>query len=149
MRYIVRVIVVDLGADRSNPTRQYFFFADCCCYYCNYSLERFITIDCFKSVRHNLKVSHRRHIYKHRFISNISYINIRNVYIRLRTKLDILKTSSSAIVKNYNIRAGAILSPYILQNSSQIMHILRIPTIIYHFTTVCDQASLSPHIFSL
>jgi len=42
--------------------------------------------------------------------------SIRNVYICLRTKLDILKTTGpSAIVKNYNIRAGAILF-YILQN---------------------------------
>jgi hypothetical protein len=76
-----------------------------------------ITIDCFKSVRYNPKVSHRRHIYKHRLTSNISHINIKNVYICLRTKLDILKTNGpSATVKNYNIRTGAILSFYILQN---------------------------------
>lgn len=81
------------------------------------SLEGFIAIDWCKSVRYNPKVSHRRHIYKHTLISNISHINIRNVYICLRINLDILKTTGpSAVVKNYNIRAGAILSFYILQN---------------------------------
>jgi len=38
MQYIVRVIVVDFGADRSKPTSQNSFFVDCCCYYANYYL---------------------------------------------------------------------------------------------------------------
>ena len=39
------------------------------------------------------------------------------VFVKIKKKLDILKTTGpSTIVKNHSIRAGAILSLYILQN---------------------------------
>ena len=57
------------------------------------------------------------YIYIYTHTHNISSLRVKNIYTCLRTKLDILKTfGPSATVKNYNIRAGAILSFYILQN---------------------------------
>jgi hypothetical protein len=40
------------------------------------SVEEFIQIDCVKFAGYNLKVLHRRHICKHRFINNIPHIKV-------------------------------------------------------------------------